>query len=232
VDQAPLPVRRRYALALKPRNPLLKRRQADPQLDAWEDELAQAGEAIGAQRMAYVDALQPQLALALDRLLPVAGGGTLAYLPGWRRDECSLRDALLLARERDLAAGFTSVGPHRADWRIDFGAIPGRQALSRGQAKLVALSLLLAQAEHHAGVRGEWPVVAFDDLASELDRTHQRRVLERLLATGAQVFITGTEVPAALGGLQAPLVMFHVEHGQLQAEARPSPGGPPATFHG
>jgi DNA replication and repair protein RecF len=215
VEQAFLPVWRRYARALKQRNALLKRRLPDPQLDAWEEELALAGELITAQRAAYVEALQPQLALALERLLPAAGGGTLVYLPGWRGDEYSLRDALLLARERDLLSGFTSVGPHRGDWRIDFGAFPGRQVLSRGQAKLAALSLLLGQAEHHAGVRGDWPVVAFDDLASELDRDHQRRVLERLLATGAQVFITGTEAPTALAALGAPVATFHVEHGVI-----------------
>jgi DNA replication and repair protein RecF len=54
-----------------------------------------------------------------------------------------------------------------------------------------------------------------DDLASELDRTHQRRILERLLASTAQVFITGTEVPAALEALDASLTKFHVEHGAI-----------------
>ena len=92
---------------------------------------------------------------ALPRLLRRTGAGagrepTLEFQPGWRRDELSLADALLLARDRDLAAGYTSVGPHRADWRIGFAGLPGREALSRGQAKLTALSALLAQAEHYA----------------------------------------------------------------------------------
>ncbi|MEW2973399.1 DNA replication and repair protein RecF, partial [Pseudomonas juntendi] len=61
-----------------------------------------------------------------------------------------MADALLLARERDRQAGYTSVGPHRADWSVDFHSIPGRDALSRGQAKLTALACLLAQAEDYA----------------------------------------------------------------------------------
>ena len=98
--------------------------------------------------------------------------------------------------------------------------IPGREALSRGQAKLAALALLLSQAEHHARLRGVWPVVALDDLASELDRAHQRRVLDWLLATGAQLFVTGTEAPPALAGLELfPITQFHVEQGQLRPEA-------------
>ena len=62
-------------------------------------------------------------------------------------------------------------------------------------------------------------MVALDDLGSELDSRHQYRVLDWLLATGAQLFVTGTEAPAALGDLTpAALARFHVEHGQLRPE--------------
>ena len=97
--------------------------------------------------------------------------------------------------------------------------------MSRGQAKLTALAILLAQAELHAGLRGEWPIMALDDLASELDRNHQSRVLDRLQASGAQVFITGTQAPTGLQGADLPITRFHVEQGQIHAEvsARPKP---------
>ena len=143
---------------------------------------------------------------------------SLELHPGWRRDELSLADALLLARPRDLMAGFTSVGPHRADVRIDYAGLPGRDALSRGQAKLTALSLLLSQARLHAELANEWPVIALDDLASELDRNHQARVIEDLVATGAQVFVTGTEAPAAIDARGAAVKRFYVEDGRLFAE--------------
>src|SRR3546814_6631995 len=86
--------------------------------------------------------------------------------------------------------------PHRADWHVSHGALPNGETLSRGQAKLTALTCVLAQAEHYVERRGEWPVVLLDDLASELDRAHQQRVLARLAAGQAQVFVTGTELPA------------------------------------
>lgn len=99
---------------------------------------------------------------------------------------------------------------------MDFHSIPGRDALSRGQAKLTALACLLAQAEDYAEQRGEWPVIALDDLASELDQTHQARVLERLLTGPAQIFVTATEPPAALQEL-TQIARFHVEHAQIVA---------------
>ncbi len=215
-----LPLWRRYARALKQRNTLLKTHSAPDELEAWEQEMSAAGERVTQHRQNYIEHLQPQLQAVLAALLPAAVSSTLNFQPGWRREELSLADALLLARDRDLAAGFTSVGPHRADWRIEHAGIPGRTALSRGQAKLTAMAALLAQAEHHARLRGQWPVVALDDLASELDRSHQRRVLERLLASGAQILITGTEIPPVLRELGAEVSVFHVEHGQIRAGAR------------
>ncbi len=214
-DRGFLTLWRRYARALKQRNALLKARVRDSQLEAWDHELADSGEPLTRRRQAYLDALEPLLQTMAAELAPSLGQPRLAFQPGWARDNLSLADALLIARDRDLANGFTSVGPHRADWRIDYAAFPGREALSRGQAKLSALAVLLAQAEQHAATCGDWPVVALDDLASELDQNHQRRVLERLEASGAQVFITGTEAPTSLCGLRNPAATFHVEHGRV-----------------
>lgn len=220
-----LPLWRRYARALKQRNALLKARIRNAQLDAWDHELVEAGEPLTRRRQAYLETLELRLQTVAADLVPALGLARLQFQPGWSRDGLSLADALLVARDRDLANGFTSVGPHRADWRIDYLALPGREALSRGQAKLTALSVLLAQAEGHAAARGEWPVVALDDLASELDRRHQRRVLERLLGCGAQVFITGTEPPPALDDLAAEIEMFHVEQGVVASARLPGADG-------
>ncbi|TZF90888.1 DNA replication/repair protein RecF [Cognatilysobacter lacus] len=208
---------RRYARALKQRNILLKQRVRDAQLDAWDAELADTGEELTEQRRRYVDALAAGFAVLAAELAPSLGVASLAYLPGWKRDELPLADALLLARDRDLLAGHTSVGPHRADWRPSFAAIPGRDALSRGQAKLAALAALLAQADFHAEVTGQQPVFALDDLASELDRHHQRRVLQRLVERGSQVFVSGTELPAAIVELGLAPKLFHVEHGRISS---------------
>src|SRR5690606_31548844 len=141
-------------------------------------------EALTLQRDSHVARLQPQLDAMIAALLPAAGAVRLELAPGWRRQELSLADALLLARERDLVQGHTSVGPHRADLRLEFRDLPGRAGLSRGQTKLAALALLLAQAAYLAAQDGHWPVLQLDDLASELDRHHQQRVLQVLHASG------------------------------------------------
>jgi DNA replication and repair protein RecF len=206
---------RRYARALKQRNALLKQQAGAAALDAWDRELADAGEPLTSQRQRYIEDLQEALLPIAGEIAPTLGIDALELAPGWRRHEMPLADALLLARERDRQYGYTSVGPHRADWALRFAAVPGRDALSRGQAKLAALACLLAQAGDFAARRGEWPVVALDDLASELDRNHQTLVLAHLAAVPAQVLVSATETPLALAALAIPTTTFHVEHGTV-----------------
>lgn len=220
VEPGFLPVWRRYARALKQRNALLKRGPAvAAQLAPWDQELASAGEALTRLRAAYLDRLEPVLAATAGEFLPELGVASLRFLPGWRRDDGPLADALLVARERDLGLGYTGVGPHRADWRVDYQGLPGREALSRGQEKLTALACVLAQARAFALDRGEWPLVCLDDLASELDQAHLREALASVLASGAQVLLTATEPPGVLTGGLAPQALFHVEQGRLRAIA-------------
>lgn len=204
------PLWRRYSRALKQRNALLKQGASRHALAAWDQELAQVGEPLTAARMHYLSRMQDKLvplALTLAPGLQVRG---LDFHPGWRRQEMPLADALLLAQERDRQQGFTSVGPHRADWTVLYSALSGREVLSRGQAKLTALACLLAQAADFAQERGQWPVLCLDDLGSELDRHHQGRILDFLQATQAQVLVTATEVPPAF--VDRPVSVFHVEH--------------------
>lgn len=207
---------RRYARALKQRNALLKHGDGSSTLDAWDCEMAEAGEALTSRRLAYMERLQEQAVRVASEIAPSIELVSLDYTPGWRRHEISLVDALLLGRERDLQHGYTSMGPHRADWTPQYALIPGRDALSRGQAKLTALSCLLAQAEDFADHRHEWPVIALDDVGAELDHEHLTRVLMRLAALPTQVLITATSAPDGISGMGQSVCEFHVERGMVR----------------
>jgi DNA replication and repair protein RecF len=212
VEQLFLPAWRRYQRALKQRNSLLRSGDliSDALLEPWEAELKQAGSLIDAQRQVYLDLLRPRLAAEVAELLPELGDIELRYKRGWGEGR-ELADELRSQRGRDIARGHTTLGVHRADWSLAFEHAPLREHLSRGQEKLTALACVLAQATLFAERRGEWPIVALDDLASELDAAHQASVVRRLRAAGAQVLLTGTELPVALQAV--PARVFHVEQG-------------------
>jgi DNA replication and repair protein RecF len=205
---------RRYQRALKQRNSLLRRTGLayEAQFEPWEQELGRSAAIIDQWRRAYLDALLPYLREQAGLFLPELGALELRYRAGW--GETGDLSAILAAqRPKDLARGHTTSGSHRADWSLSFEHAPQREHLSRGQEKLVALACLLAQARLDAEKRGEWPIICLDDLASELDLTHQSAVVDSLLRVPAQVLITGTEIPAPLQG--PPKQVFHVEQGAL-----------------
>lgn len=206
---------RRYQRALKQRNSLLRSSVTAPdsQFSPWEAELAGSAAIIDRQRQLYLGALRPHLCTSVQALLPELGAMELRYRRGWAEGG-ELIDLLAQQRGRDLARGHTTLGPHRGDWSIVFEQAPLREHLSRGQEKLTALACVLAQASLYAERRGEWPVVCLDDLASELDKPHQAALVGQLQAVGAQVLVTGTEVPEALQG--GPAHVFHVEQGYLR----------------
>ena len=208
---------RRYNRVLKQRNAALKAEPSDSELDAWDIALAELGEPIAQQRRGYFAPFAEALVRLLDRFLPELGPAEITLEPGWPGE--SLAEALGERRRFDRMRGHTSRGPHRADWSLRFAHAPIREHLSRGQEKLCALSCVLAQAERYAAASDEWPVVALDDLPSELDVAHQRVVVALAVEVGAQVLITGTELPAALKEIDTPIRLFHVEHGAISSVA-------------
>lgn len=218
VEQEFLPQWRRYSRALKQRNVLLKSSPSPSALDPWDRELAEAGERLTRLRQDYLDQLEAFVAEQAQAFLSELGRASLDFRPGWKRDDVSLADSLLLGRERDIALGYTGSGPHRADWRVDFAGLPGREALSRGQEKLTALACILGQASAFADRNGAWPLVCLDDLASELDLRHQAQVLERVGRSQAQVLLTGTQIPEILRPGDREFALFHVEQGCIRPD--------------
>ena len=208
-----LPAWRAFQRALRQRNALLRGSPASADLDAWDRELVRSGVALAAMRAHYFCAFAAAVVTALSTLLPELGEPAVRLESGWRSDGDPL-EVLAVSREDDLRRGFTTRGPHRADWSVAFEHAPRREHLSRGQEKLCALASILAQARVFADARGEWPIVCIDDLASELDGPHQEVLVQSLRAVDAQILITGTHQPEALASSGIEAAMFHVEPGR------------------
>jgi DNA replication and repair protein RecF len=205
---------RAFQRALRQRNALLRGgHPAAADLEPWDRELARSGAGLSAMRAHYFVAFAAATAAALATLLPELGTPRISLEPGWPAHGDPL-DLLAASRDEDLRRGFTTRGPHRADWAIAFEHAPRREHLSRGQEKLCALACILAQARVFADARGEWPVVCIDDLASELDGPHQEVLVQSHRAVDAQILITGTHEPDALARSGIAAAMFHVEQGR------------------
>jgi DNA replication and repair protein RecF len=216
VEQSFQSVWRRYHRALKQRNALLKGSPSAADLQPWDLELIEAGDMLHALREVYVAELIPHLQAMASALMPEVGPPSLNYTAGWKLERGPFAAELAAGRDRDLATGYSNIGPHRANWQISYPQLPDRDGFSRGQEKLTALVCVLAQASHFASRTSHWPIIALDDLASELDRAHQQLAMEAVAGSGAQIWITGTEPPPGLDFSAIEVTRFHVEQGRVR----------------
>ncbi len=205
---------RRYARLLRQRNAVLKQSPSDAELRVWTSDLADAGETLALLRLNLFPEFAAAMRAALAATLPEMGDAEISYKRGWR-DDVELYERLesLSAKEREV--GHTLAGPHRADWTVAFAGREIREYGSRGQQKLVALAAVLVAAGIYRSRRGHAPIVALDDLASELDEDHQRRALLACAELGAQLWVTGTQQSTSFSQWGGAMTVFHVEQGKL-----------------
>ena len=116
--------------------------------------------------------------------------------------------------ERDRRNGTTHVGPHRADLLLRLAERSARSRVSRGQQKLLAAGLVLAQMHLYHAERQETAVLLLDDPAAELDDSSLERLFQVIANVPAQRFITALEQRRQLPSTDCRL--FHVEQGQIQ----------------
>jgi DNA replication and repair protein RecF len=204
-----LPTWRRYRRALGQRNAALKQGARGAAAAAWDQALIEAAEKVDAARNRYVARLGPLAAAAGQALLERRIG--VIYRPGWRSG-LTFREALGESAARDSAAGFTQVGPHRADLRIELGEAAVADEASRGQQKLAAAALVIAQVKEREADRDA--ILLVDDPAAELDQGALRRLLAELEALRCQQIYTGLSPRSLPRGPEYPV--FHVEQGHIK----------------
>jgi len=203
----------RYERARRQRNSSLRKGESRDSVAAWDDALATQGETLHRHRARYLGEVLEVLASVSGRLLGVAVESV--YRRGWP-EQRSLAEALGSSWGRDRDRGFTTAGPHRADLEFSAGGRAARSVLSRGEGKLFAGAVLLAQVAYLEQRCARRPVVMVDDLASELDDDSRRRLLDALRSSGAQVFVTAVARDLVdTAGWREPRV-FHVERGEIE----------------
>ena len=208
---------RRYERALSQRNAGFRTGASTAAIQAWDVELAQHGSALHALRLAHTEALQTQARIWLGRLLGTERF-SLELRAGWEQSQ-PLAEYLAgnLARDRQL--GYTVGGPHRAELRVRFEEQEARSFVSRGQQKMLAVAMALAQASLVAEATGQHPVFLLDDIEAELSLDWQARLVSTLLQYPGQSLVSSLEWRAELAPAGAvpnqDYSLFHVEHGAL-----------------
>ncbi len=206
--------------ACRQRNALLKaggRQGSEQELDVWTEAFCRHAEGVHAFRTSYVDELTPWVGGVLEELeLPCELA--LSYWNGWGDEPLDklLGDTLA----KDVKSGTTNAGPHRADLSLGIAGASARNKLSRGQGKLVATALILAQARLLQVQTQRRSLFLIDELGAEMDSAHLARLVAVLDSATCQVIATSTRQPGEefeIWASEDNLVLFHVEQGEVRS---------------
>ena len=220
-------VRALYGRALAQRNVRLARVRAGAastgSLGSWNRELAIRGIELMNLRARALELIAPHFTRHARELgfehdghgkygeadLPGAG---IEYRPSsTASSEPELEAELAAATEKDVERGFTTIGPHRDDVRIEAGGRELRRFGSQGQQRLALLALLLAERDALVESAGMRPVLLLDDVMSELDNSRRRLLLDVLLAGGQTLMTTADPASVDADGI----ARLHVVEGAV-----------------
>jgi DNA replication and repair protein RecF len=180
-----------YEKAMRDRNRLIKDQVSDAHwYAALEAQMAEAGHQITANRRAAI----ARITAAADPSSAFPFAELALTGPDGAEEPQDLTLAFAEGRRRDIAAGRTLVGPHRADLVARYMAkdVPADQC-STGEQKALLISLILANARALTKDTGRSPVLLLDEVAAHLDADRRAALYDEICALGAQAIMTGTE---------------------------------------
>ena len=196
-----------YTHIITQRNSLLKKMRdketSDEDIEMirlWDEPLAAASESVARKRIKALkkldeisNNLQKNIAGSLENL-KISYEMNKSKSRGESEDMKSwYLDMLRESTGKDIMRGYTSVGPHRDDIKIEVNGIDLRVYGSQGQQRTGALSMKLAELDFFKEETGEYPVLLLDDVFSELDRSRRESLISFIEGEGIQTFITATD---------------------------------------
>jgi len=202
-----------YYRVLKQRNAALRKKLVRDTITLWDEQLIQHAKTITLSRENYLSGFLPIFNLYVEKLMELSV--ELKYSRGWS-PELSFTETLHKNFDKDIYKGFTTLGPHRADLEISHNGILVQNCFSRGQQKLLVCAMRLAQITYLKSQNNQQSILLVDDLAAELDLEHRQNLIELLIDTQAQLFVTATEHNSFVLPSEIESKRFHVEHGILK----------------
>lgn len=202
---------------LKQRNALLKSKPRDlqSQLSYWDKEFVRLAEQINMFREAYIGRFQTHFFDKIGDISPIFKGLEIRFQAGWKGE---LAEVLTNQLERDVKLGYTSKGPHKADFNFYTQGNSVEHIFSRGQLKLLLYALKVMQNSLIDQESNKQSILLIDDLPSELSEDTKVAVSRLLAQCQSQLFITAItpeSIAAVIEPMEREIKMFHVEHGSL-----------------
>ena len=181
---------------LRERNAILKKDIIDKlQFKVVTDQMIDVEETICKYRAAYISEINHILSRLITKLKGEDQTAELVYLPFMKLDDkfkSSCARAYEHNTESDIKHKMTQLGIHREDMKLILNGKDISAQGSQGENRIAVIALKIAPyllIEDKAAK----PIVILDDVMSELDDDHKKRLLSFIQNELEQVFITTTK---------------------------------------
>lgn len=217
-----------YQKAVQQRNALLKRfieqRYFDETaLEVWDMQLDQFGTSIFEARKAFLKEFIP---LFQEYFELISGGKERVRLEyDTKLNDFPLHQLIEEARDKDRAAGYTTVGTHKEDLKFLLEDHPIKKFGSQGQQKSYLIALKLAQFAFIKKVKESTPLLLMDDIFDKLDKNRVRALMQLVSDHSfGQIFVTDANkqrVEDLFEGIDTEMRLFQVEDGGKVIQVEP-----------
>ncbi len=179
-----------YSKIIAQRNRLLKSEMPDMGvLDVYDEKTAVLSALISKTRSTYCARLEEKAKPIMYEISSGEEDLRLEYQSA--EPEFSPEKMLLMlknGRENDLRLGYTGCGAHKDDLCIYINGQDAKNFASQGQQRSCVMSMKLGEAQLLNEMYGEYPLILFDDVFSELDKNRKNYITNKI--KGKQVIIT------------------------------------------
>ena len=186
-----------YSKVLKQRNRALRSKLGKSEISIWSQQLATIGVNLSKDQYEFFKRFRGVLLDELNRLeenkkFKFLEKPNVKFSKGWERSK-SFQSSLNESTEKDVALGFTSMGPHRMDYEFFIKERKASSILSRGQLKVLILLIFLSNDNLINSFVNSETVLLVDDLGSELDAKNLKLILEYISNAPNQIILTGIQ---------------------------------------
>jgi DNA replication and repair protein RecF len=202
----------------------------DESLQAWNEEFALRAAELLDKRLSIYSKVEPYLLTALESL-DLGGEVAIRYMARLKEPISAgdlqealgtgagaiaeeYRRAISLRIGEELRRGQVLVGPQRDDLEVRIGGLSSRDGVSRGQQRLVAIGLRLAEAAVIQDAIGRRPVLVMDDVFSELDKGRRQKVWRYMRPLQGFITAASAESKETIDSEQ-PVYSITVEGGRV-----------------
>ena len=212
----------RYNKVLQSRNKVLKDikigKSSKLELEFWTEKIIEDGLIISKRRKQKLGKIKEETLKIFPNFISGNENLDIDFAPSYNDldnlNNDSLKAIFLESIKKEISIGSTLHGPHKDDFEININGHPSSEFSSRGQIRTIALALKLGEANALKNNISNSPIIALDDILSELDETRRGTVME-YISNYDQVLLTAPDEKLLVKNSKFGGKIFYVNNGEI-----------------